>query len=137
MQNGNLVSSAMCTSIEITTLPIKVDYIAGEIFDPTGMVVIATYSDGSEKIIDNYTFNNIIPNTSGVIDFEIFYNYFGQVNTTTLQINVTAFDPTVQLIDFEYTENEDGTYTLTDWKETLNGEPSTEAIVPNNGLIKI
>lgn len=39
------------------------------------------------------------------------------------------------LIDFEYTENADGTVTLTSWKETLNGEPSTELVIPDNERI--
>ena len=34
------------------------------------------------------------------------------------------------LIDWEYTES-NGTYTLTAWKGTRNGVPSTECVVPN------
>ena len=45
-----------------------------------------------------------------------------------------GIDPFI-LIDFEYTANNDGTYTLTGWKETLNGEPSNEMIIPNNNKI--
>lgn len=40
-------------------------------------------------------------------------------------------DPSIDLIDFEYTDNGNGTYTLTGWKGTLNGEPSTELVIPN------
>lgn len=36
------------------------------------------------------------------------------------------------LIDFNYEENEDGTYTLTSWKGTFNGESSTEIRIPND-----
>lgn len=39
------------------------------------------------------------------------------------------------LIDFEYTKNDNGTYTLTAWKQTLNGEPSTEMVIPDNPKI--
>lgn len=35
------------------------------------------------------------------------------------------------LIDFNYTDNGDGTYTITSWKGTYNEEPSTEIIIPN------
>lgn len=45
--------------------------------------------------------------------------------------------PEVVLIDFTYTKNEDGTYTITDWKGTLNGEASTECIIPDHDLIKV
>ena len=41
------------------------------------------------------------------------------------------FIPTY-LKDFEYKNNYDGTYTLTAWKGTKNGEPSTELIIPND-----
>lgn len=36
------------------------------------------------------------------------------------------------LQDFEYTDNGDGTYTLTAWKGTLNGESSTKMVTPDN-----
>lgn len=39
------------------------------------------------------------------------------------------------LIDFEYTKNSDGTVTLTAWKGTLNGEPSTELVIPDSNRI--
>ena len=44
-------------SIEITTPPTKINYIDGELFDNTGMVVTAKYSDGSSKIVTNYTYS--------------------------------------------------------------------------------
>lgn len=39
------------------------------------------------------------------------------------------------LTDFEYVENDDGTYTLTEWKGTYNGEESTEIIIPDDESI--
>lgn len=39
------------------------------------------------------------------------------------------------LIDFEYTKNNDGTVTLTGWKGTLNGAPSTELVIPDSDRI--
>lgn len=35
-------------------------------------------------------------------------------------------------VDFNYTSNSDGTYTLTEWLGTLNGEPSTLCYLPND-----
>jgi len=40
-------------SIKITTNPSKTMYIIGEKLDTTGMVVTATYSDGTTEVIDN------------------------------------------------------------------------------------
>lgn len=39
------------SSIAVTTAPTKTVYTAGESFDPAGMVVTATYSDGSTAIV--------------------------------------------------------------------------------------
>lgn len=43
------------TGIEITKMPDKTDYVAGETFDDTGMVVTATYKDGTTKVVTDYT----------------------------------------------------------------------------------
>ena len=34
-----------------------------------------------------------------------------------------------KLIDFEYTDNGDGTYTITDWLRTYNGEPAWYTLI--------
>lgn len=40
-----------------------------------------------------------------------------------------------RLVDFEYTNNGDGTVTLTAWKGTLNGVASTELVIPDDSRI--
>lgn len=42
------------TSLEITKAPVKTDYVEGESFDKTGMVVTATYNDGTKAEITDY-----------------------------------------------------------------------------------
>ena len=49
--------------------------------------------------------------------------------------NVYKAEETAMLQDFTYDDNNDGTYTLTGWKETHNGVASTEMIIPNNKKI--
>ena len=44
-------------------------------------------------------------------------------------------DLVAKLIDFEYTDNRDGTVTLTAWKQTLNGVASTECVIPDDNRI--
>ena len=39
------------------------------------------------------------------------------------------------LLDFYTTSNGDGTYTITDWKGTYNGELSTRCIIPSDERI--
>lgn len=49
------ITSLSLTGISITTPPAKVIYTAGENFDPAEMVVTATFSNGAELIVTNYT----------------------------------------------------------------------------------
>ena len=51
--------AATLKSIEVTTNPTKTIYSVGEDFDPTGMEITASYSDGSTKnvVIDECTFS--------------------------------------------------------------------------------
>lgn len=127
MYNGNLVSRTSVTSIELTTMPTKTTYATGESFDPTGMIVTATLQDGSVQELTNYTYPLTITKTPVIIE----HQEAGKTFTIAIPISY------VDLTDFEYTANEDGTYTLTAWKQTLNGEPSTELVVPDNELIII
>ena len=76
-------------SITVTTPPTKTEYKTGDLFDPTGMVVTATYDDNSTKIITDYTYS-----PSGELaetDTEITISYTkGEVTKTAEQaITVT------------------------------------------------
>ncbi|MBR3306823.1 MAG: InlB B-repeat-containing protein [Lachnospiraceae bacterium] len=44
-------------SISINTAPAKTEYFEGESFDPSGMVIIATYTDGTEKEVSTYSYD--------------------------------------------------------------------------------
>ena len=63
-------------SIEITTPPIKTKYMAGEDFDPKGMVVTAVYDDNSEAVlpVTGYTIFHGDKLTQGQTDVTIQYN---------------------------------------------------------------
>ena len=50
-------------------------------------------------------------------------------------VSESAIDDTLK--DFEYVAEDDGTYTLTGWKQTLNGQPSTECVIPDIHLINL
>lgn len=43
------------TGVKITTPPTVTEYANGMPFDPTGMVVVAVYSDGGEEPVTDYT----------------------------------------------------------------------------------
>jgi hypothetical protein len=134
MQNGELVSDIGVQDIKIVQMPNKTSYMRGEYFDPTGMIVTATCQDGSVKELKNYTYTKDYF-AMGTTSIDIVYKEAGIVHKDTVQVTVSEFDPATVLVDFTYTDNGDGTYTITDWKGTLNGTPSTEIIIPNYGCI--
>lgn len=75
-------------SIKITTPPDKTEYMAGEDFDPTGMVVMAVYDDNSEAVLPEtgYTIFRGTGLTKGQTDVTIQYNDgSGSSNTKTYQ----------------------------------------------------
>lgn len=125
MQNGSLVSFCKALSIEVTIPPTKSVYSEGEEFDPTGMIITATCENGSTREVTLYTYS--------MEDYIVTITYVEGETTHNITFEVTSLEKL--LIDFEYTNNNDGTYTLTDWKETLNGEASTEMIIPDNEVI--
>ena len=63
-------------SIEITTPPTKTEYMAGDKFDPKGMVVTAVYDDNSEAVlpVTGYTIFYGDKLTQGQTDVTIQYN---------------------------------------------------------------
>ena len=122
MHNGILTSTCKATGIKITTLPNKIEYSEGEMFDPTGIVLTIFREDGTSEVVDNYFYQ--VSYNGKVQNVTFIYTEFGIKYITTL---VDAL-----LEDFNYINNGDGTYTITEWKETLNGSPSTEMIVPDS-----
>ncbi len=60
-------------SIAIMTPPTKTIYIEGETFNPEGMVVEATYSDNSKKIITDYKYMSNFEMSMGLELFPITY----------------------------------------------------------------
>lgn len=137
MVNGTLMSRLAVQEIYVDKLPDKMEYMQGQKFDPTGMTVYGVLTDGTVVELENYTvptevFTLVGPNQP----IEITYKEFGRTYTAEpLFVNVAEFDPAVVLIDFQYTARADGTYLLTGWNQTKNGEPSTELIIPDNTLI--
>lgn len=136
MENGKLISFCHCAKIEVTKLPDKIDYLEGQAFDPTGMVLTAVCEDGSKReITEGFTYEPFVMSNEFMITYN--ENNIGNIITSIINLNMTEFEPAIHLIDFDYVTNEDGTYTLTGWKQTLNGEISTEMVVPDSSLVRI
>ena len=75
-------------SISITTPPAKTTYTAGETFDPAGMVVTATYSNGATAIATGYTFTPSTGLTDGTTEVTIQYTEAGVTKTAAQAVTV-------------------------------------------------
>lgn len=136
MYNGNLTSICKISNIKVTTMPTQIEYINGEPFNPTGMIITATRQDGTEEVIQNvedYEYDLVTTNNASA--FEIRYTEYGTTYTTTIELIASGSGS--YLSDFTYTIEEDGTYTLTGWNGTLNGDISTECIIPDSDKINL
>lgn len=99
------------TGIEVTTLPTKTDYIAGESFDPAGMVVSAVYNDGSKVPVEGYTW---APDGAlGLDDTTVTVSYTDE--------NMKTYDATLTVSVKEMTGIE--ITTAPDRTEYANGQP--------------
>ena len=82
-EEGNKPVQVVVKSIAVTKMPTKVDYEVGDVFDPTGMEVTATMSDGTKQVVTDYTYSKLPLDTSNK---SITISYKGK--RTTVAINV-------------------------------------------------
>ena len=78
------------TGIAITTPPTRTAYKTGETFDPAGMVVTATYSNGAKLTSPSYTFSPAGALTADDTAITIIYTEGGVTKTATQTITVKA-----------------------------------------------
>ena len=76
-------------SIAITTPPAKTTYMVGETFDPSGMVVTATYSNGAKLTATGYAVEPSGPLSDGMTSVTIRYTEGGRSVTTTQAVTVS------------------------------------------------
>ena len=80
-------------SIAVKTAPTKVTYNEGDSFDKTGMVIEATYNDGSKKDITTYTYTPTGALTTSDTTITISYTEGSETKTCTQAITVNAVTP--------------------------------------------
>lgn len=88
--------------LAVTTPPINTVYASGQVFDPSGMVVTAYYSDGSSKVVEDYTYSPTGELTTDIDSIEITYVEDGvtvktyqpiAVDSTLIPISITVTTP--------------------------------------------
>ena len=82
-------------SIEVTTPPAKTIYDYLESFEPNGMAVTATFSDGSTSGVTGYTYSSTAFSTLGTQSVELSYTYEGVTKSTSLDVTVNAIEVAV------------------------------------------
>jgi len=83
------VNPALALSgIAVTTAPTKTTYNEGETFDPTGMVITATYSDNSTEAVTGYSYSPNGALTTSDTEITISYTENAVEKTTTQAITV-------------------------------------------------
>ena len=91
----------------MTTAPTNTNYTAGEKFDHAGMVVTATYSDGTTKEVTDYTFTPNAALTTNDTSIRISYTEGGVTQTTTQDITVNAREYSITVTGGKATQGED------------------------------
>lgn len=85
---GGVGGGVKLVSIAITTPPAKTTYVSGETFNPAGMVVTATYSNGATLKATGYSFSPDTALTDGTTSVTIEYTEGGVTKTAEQAITV-------------------------------------------------
>ena len=98
MTGGGAGGGIKLESISITTPPDNITYLPGEVFDPAGMVVTASYSNGATLTATGWTYSPSGALPEGTSEVEIIYTEAGVTKTAVQAITVergTISVPTV------------------------------------------
>lgn len=135
------VKAKSVVSLEITQMPDKTEYFEGEEFDPTGLIVTATYDNGDKQAVTDYTYSGF----DGKAGLKaIVVSYCGKTAAFSVKIQVRTvislrivqqpdkvlylegedFDPTGLIVEATYSDGK--TETVTDYE--LSGFSSTEGL---------
>ena len=121
--NHNRMLDKVLTGITVTTQPTKLVYVEGESFDPTGMVVTASYRNGETETITGYTYAPTGALTTGNHTITITYVENGVTVTATVAITVNEKQPAVQ--EYTITFDANGGIAAYTSAETVNGKLSS------------
>lgn len=128
--------------IELTSLPTKLKYKNGESFDSSGLVVTATYDDGTVQETTNYTLSSPDMSTAGIktitvtcgtqtAAFDITVIAISKIEITTLPTKLEyhkgdALDTTGMVVSTVWTDSSKETladgYTVSELDSTETGE---------------
>lgn len=120
-----------------------------EYYDAFAKVLVSImYSDYANLKHDgiyeyNYVYDKrlVIPVDDHIVDNNVYLTFSDYIMSEDMMYRephgIDPSDIESLLIDFYYEKHEDGTYEITGWKGTYQGQPSTRCIVPNSDRIII
>lgn len=128
MVGGGAGGGIKLKSIAITTPPDNITYLPGEVFDPAGMVVTASYSNGATLTATGWTYSPSGALPEGTSEVEIIYTEAGVTKTAVQAITVERGTISVPTVFGSLTYNGQAqSPTLTGYdagKMTLSGDTS-------------
>ena len=148
------------SSISVTTSPNKTAYAVGENFDPTGIVVTATYLDGSTKTVTDFTVIDGSDLPTGKTSVNISYSEDGVTRTASVPISVVnplvsiavttppnktvynhgdSFDKTGMIVTASYKDGSSKTvtdYSIPDGSSLQKGKTSITVSYSEGGVTK-
>ena len=117
-------------SIAVSIPPTKVTYKAGEYFDPSGMVVTATFDNGTTKNVSGYTYSPTRTLQQGDSVITISYTKKGITKTTTQNITVVYLTSIAITNPPTYTSYyDDEIFNTAGMEVTANYSDSTSAVI--------
>ena len=97
-----VVVQSELTDISVTNEPEKINYITGETLDLSGLVITATYKDGSSNAVTGYTTNPVdgtILDNADSISVQVIYTENDVTRTTSFNVSVNI-NPGTAVITF-------------------------------------
>ena len=118
------VDLRIATKIEVTSNPTKTAYIVGDQFDPTGMVVKATFADGSTAVITDQVDYNPKTMVYGVSSVVVSATIGGQSYTASIAVTVSRIK-----VSAVPTQSGTLTYNGASQSPTLSGYDATKMML--------
>ena len=126
-----ITDTTTVTSIDKTADPEKLSYVEGQTFDPTGLKIVATWSDGTTEILEDYTVSIDRPlettdTTVTVSGTKGGMNYSYDFSITVVRNELNSLEITTKPSNTLYAQGEEFDPTGMVVKATYTMSPSTK-----------
>lgn len=120
-------------SISIDATNAKTEYEVGDLFDRTGLIVYAVYSDGSREEVTDYTVEDA--NTPLYQDGMVMISYGDQIDFIDVKVNAGSYDLSTTLL--KSSKNGVYRYEAENFLKEIKGASSVELRVENASMKQV